>query len=402
MTVLDEILATKRDEVTLLRRPAVRDLLRSQALEAPPTRDFAGALRPEDGTPRSGRGDQAALTVEGRAGARSRPGGDRGGLRQGWRRVPLRAHRRPVLRRFGRRPAPCARRLSAAGAAQGLRPRRDPGVRDARASAPTRCCSSSPRSPTTSSSPTSTSSPPVSASRCSSRLTTGAELERALSIGAQIVGVNARDLGTFDEDLGVGERLVALVPPEVIAVAESAIRSRDDAARMASTGFDAVLVGELLVKADDPTATVQRPRVARTRQALTRGSARGHRGLRSDRTQRQRRRARLRRTQPARPVVRRECRRLGPARAPRAGPRHQLHRHRSRVRDRGDRREGRARSSRSRGDLHEGLPARSRRSAARRGRAARRGASRHWRSWAPIGSTCTTFTVSATTSTPRA
>ena len=50
MTVLDEILATKRDEVTLLRRPAVRDLLRSQALEAPPARDFAGALRPEDGT----------------------------------------------------------------------------------------------------------------------------------------------------------------------------------------------------------------------------------------------------------------------------------------------------------------------------------------------------------------
>jgi indole-3-glycerol phosphate synthase len=48
MTVLDEILATKRDEVTLLRRPAVRDLLRSQALEAPPARDFVGALRPED------------------------------------------------------------------------------------------------------------------------------------------------------------------------------------------------------------------------------------------------------------------------------------------------------------------------------------------------------------------
>ena len=41
MTVLDEILATKRDEVTMLRRPGVRDLLRTQALEAPPTRDFA-------------------------------------------------------------------------------------------------------------------------------------------------------------------------------------------------------------------------------------------------------------------------------------------------------------------------------------------------------------------------
>ena len=69
--------------------------------------------------------------------------------------------------------------------------------------------------------------------------------------------MNARDLGTFAEDLGVGERLAALVPPEVIAIAESAIRSCDDAARMARSGFDAVLVGEMLVKSDDPTAIVR-------------------------------------------------------------------------------------------------------------------------------------------------
>src|SRR4029078_10230085 len=50
MTVLDEILATKRDEVTMLHRPQVRDLLRARALEAAPPRDFAGALRPEAGT----------------------------------------------------------------------------------------------------------------------------------------------------------------------------------------------------------------------------------------------------------------------------------------------------------------------------------------------------------------
>src|SRR5262245_12343088 len=49
MTVLDEILATKRDEVTMLHRPEVRDLLRSQALAASPTRDFTAALRPADG-----------------------------------------------------------------------------------------------------------------------------------------------------------------------------------------------------------------------------------------------------------------------------------------------------------------------------------------------------------------
>src|SRR5262249_44238537 len=82
------------------------------------------------------------------------------------------------------------------------------------------------------------------------------ELERALAIGARIVGVNARDLGTFNEDLGVGERLVSTIPPDVVAIAESAIRSAADAARMADSGFDAVLVGEMLVRSPDPSAAV--------------------------------------------------------------------------------------------------------------------------------------------------
>ena len=55
-----------------------------------------------------------------------------------------------------------------------------------------------------------------------------AELERALGIGARIVGVNARNLGTFAEDLTIGERLASRVPPDVVAIAESAIRSVDD------------------------------------------------------------------------------------------------------------------------------------------------------------------------------
>jgi indole-3-glycerol phosphate synthase len=84
-----------------------------------------------------------------------------------------------------------------------------------------------------------------------------AELERALAVGAHLVGVNARNLGTFAEDLGVGERLASRVPAEAIAIAESAIRSVDDAARMAAAGFDAVLVGEMLVKAPDATAAVR-------------------------------------------------------------------------------------------------------------------------------------------------
>jgi indole-3-glycerol phosphate synthase len=82
------------------------------------------------------------------------------------------------------------------------------------------------------------------------------ELDRALAIGASMIGVNARDLGTFREDLTVGERLVTRIPGTVIAVAESAIRSLDDARRMADAGFDAVLVGEALVRSNDPRALV--------------------------------------------------------------------------------------------------------------------------------------------------
>jgi indole-3-glycerol phosphate synthase len=82
------------------------------------------------------------------------------------------------------------------------------------------------------------------------------EIERALSAGARIVGVNSRSLQTFAEDLEIAERLAALVPPDVIRIAESAVRSVEDAARMAAVGFDAVLVGEALVRAADPAALV--------------------------------------------------------------------------------------------------------------------------------------------------
>ena len=83
-----------------------------------------------------------------------------------------------------------------------------------------------------------------------------AELDRALAAGATVVGVNARDLGTFGEDLGISEQLVDRIPDDVIAVAESAIRSPDDAGRMADAGYDAVLVGEALVRSRDPSALV--------------------------------------------------------------------------------------------------------------------------------------------------
>jgi indole-3-glycerol phosphate synthase len=85
----------------------------------------------------------------------------------------------------------------------------------------------------------------------------GTELDRALDAGASSVGVNARDLGTFAEDLGVGEQLVERIPPDVVAVAESAIRSAATRVAGREAGFDAVLVGEALVRAPDPAALLE-------------------------------------------------------------------------------------------------------------------------------------------------
>jgi indole-3-glycerol phosphate synthase len=83
-----------------------------------------------------------------------------------------------------------------------------------------------------------------------------AGLDRALAAGAGVVGITNRDLRSFDEDLATAERLAARLPADVVAVAESAIRSPEDARRMADAGFDAVLVGEALVRAPDPAAAV--------------------------------------------------------------------------------------------------------------------------------------------------
>jgi indole-3-glycerol phosphate synthase len=83
------------------------------------------------------------------------------------------------------------------------------------------------------------------------------EIDRALAMGPRVLGVNARDLSSFAEDLSTAERLVDRIPADVVAVAESAIRTLDDAKRMAAAGFDAVLVGEALVRSEDPCALVQ-------------------------------------------------------------------------------------------------------------------------------------------------
>jgi indole-3-glycerol phosphate synthase len=84
-----------------------------------------------------------------------------------------------------------------------------------------------------------------------------AELERALKVGATLIGVNNRDLKTFHEDLETTARVARLIPSGVTLVAESAIRSTDDVRRMGELGAHAVLVGEGLVKADNIASKVR-------------------------------------------------------------------------------------------------------------------------------------------------
>ena len=84
-----------------------------------------------------------------------------------------------------------------------------------------------------------------------------AELDRALTVGATLIGVNSRDLRTFTVDLATIERLAARVPPHVTLVGESGIRTREDVERLRQAGVHAVLVGETLMRAPDRSAVVR-------------------------------------------------------------------------------------------------------------------------------------------------
>ncbi len=83
-----------------------------------------------------------------------------------------------------------------------------------------------------------------------------AELDRALAAGADLVGVNQRDLRTFEVDHERALRLASRLPDGIVAVAESGIRDAGDVRRLAAAGYDAVLVGETLVGASDREAAV--------------------------------------------------------------------------------------------------------------------------------------------------
>jgi indole-3-glycerol phosphate synthase len=82
------------------------------------------------------------------------------------------------------------------------------------------------------------------------------ELKRALDVDTRMVGINARDLSTFETDRNLFGKLVHLIPENVIKVAESAVRNADDVAHYRAAGADVALVGEALVT-NDPAAMLQ-------------------------------------------------------------------------------------------------------------------------------------------------
>jgi len=98
------------------------------------------------------------------------------------------------------------------------------------------------------------------------------ELGRAIDAGAQVIGVNARNLATLEVDRTVFTRLAPQIPEGIVKIAESGVRGPHDLLAYAAAGADAVLVGESLVVGKDPRAAVA--------DLVTAGS---HPALRSDR-----------------------------------------------------------------------------------------------------------------------
>jgi len=83
------------------------------------------------------------------------------------------------------------------------------------------------------------------------------ELAAAIGSGARIIGVNNRDLRTFQVTLDISLELAPRIPANVVKVAESGIHTRSDLARLASAGFQAFLVGERLMRASDPALALK-------------------------------------------------------------------------------------------------------------------------------------------------
>ena len=256
MTILDEILATKRDEVTVLRHPPTRDLLRATALDAPPTRDFTAALRRADGT----------VAVIGELKRRSPSKGDLAPeLDPGPTAKAYEAGGAVALSILTDHPyfGGTVADLQAARAATTLPCLRKDFTIDEVQVYEARAIGADAILLIVSAVPDGELLADLHALAVSLGLGVlveahdAREVDQALAAGAHVVGINSRDLSNFTEDLGIATGLSTMIPAEVIAVAESAIRSPDDARRMGAAGFDAVLVGEALVRADDASALVR-------------------------------------------------------------------------------------------------------------------------------------------------
>ncbi len=88
------------------------------------------------------------------------------------------------------------------------------------------------------------------------------ELGRAFVLGADLVGVNQRDLVTFEVDSGRAASLAGMISEDAVRIAESGVRGPEDASGLVEAGYQAVLVGESLVTAGDPAAAVAAMRSA--------------------------------------------------------------------------------------------------------------------------------------------
>ena len=91
------------------------------------------------------------------------------------------------------------------------------------------------------------------------------EVERALLAGATMIGVNQRDLVSFQVDHERAVRMASVIPRGVVRVAESGVRDANDAQSLRDAGYDAVLVGESLVVSNDPAAVIASLRVSTTK-----------------------------------------------------------------------------------------------------------------------------------------
>jgi indole-3-glycerol phosphate synthase len=83
------------------------------------------------------------------------------------------------------------------------------------------------------------------------------EIERAAAVGAEVIGVNARDLATFRTDLSALEAAARLIPAGPVKLAESGIRTPEDVRRLAGAGYEAFLVGETLLRSEEPEAALR-------------------------------------------------------------------------------------------------------------------------------------------------